>query len=124
MSASLDSRDYRHADVGDVFHNLNAFVVDLAPDAGICDIAEGWEIDVGNEVAACSGQDYDLVRSVLRDPVKGIDKLRVVLRSENKRPAARMKFDSQHTVSISRHLEAAIGSEVVGLKHLHILLSD
>src|SRR2546422_4258718 len=125
MSTSLDSRDYWHADVGDVFHNLNAFVVDLAPNAWICDIAEGRKIDLRNEVAARSCQDYDLVRSILRDPVKGIDKLRMVLRSENERPAIPVKFGDQHTVGISRHLEAAIGCEVVSLSCLHsILLLD
>ena len=41
MSASLDSRDDRHAYVGYVFEKLNAFVVNLAPNARIGDVAEG-----------------------------------------------------------------------------------
>src|SRR5206468_6567491 len=112
MGASLDSRDDWRAYVGYVFQNLSAFVVNLAPNAGIGDVAEGWKIDVRNEVAACSCQDYDLVRSILRDPVRGIDKLRMVLRGENERPAIPVKFGNQHTVGISRQLYAAIGSEV------------
>ena len=41
MSASLYSRDDRHAYVGYVFWKLNAFVVNLVPNAGIGDVAEG-----------------------------------------------------------------------------------
>src|SRR5260370_26663673 len=125
MGASLDRRDHRHAYVRYVFQNLNAFVVTLAPNAGIGDIAEGRKIDFWNELSACSRQDYDLVRSILRNPVKGIGKLRMILRRESERPAVAVKFDNQHTVGISRQLQAAIGSEVVDVKCLHsILLSS
>jgi hypothetical protein len=41
VGASLDSRDQRYANIGYVFDNLGAFVVNLAPDAGIGDVAEG-----------------------------------------------------------------------------------
>jgi hypothetical protein len=40
MGASLYSRDHRHAYVGYVFQSLNAFVVNLAPNAGISSVAE------------------------------------------------------------------------------------
>ena len=40
MGSSLDSRDDRHAYIGYVFQKLNAFVVNLAPNAGIGDVAE------------------------------------------------------------------------------------
>jgi hypothetical protein len=40
MGTSLDGRDDRHAYVGYVFQSLNAFVVNLAPNPGIGDIAE------------------------------------------------------------------------------------
>ena len=40
MSASLDSRDDRHAYIGYIFEELSAFVVNLAPNAGIGDVAE------------------------------------------------------------------------------------
>src|SRR6267378_1652906 len=122
MGASLDSRDDRHTYVGYVFQNLNAFVVNLAPNAGIGDIAEGWKINARNELPACSRQDHDLVRSILRNPVKGIDKLRMIFRRENERPAVAVKFGNQHTVGISRQLQAAIGSEVVSLSILHRIL--
>ncbi len=81
MGASLDSRDDRHAYIGDIFQNLNAFVVNLAPNAGIGDIAERGPIDIGNKLPACAREDYDLVRSILRNPVEGIDKFRVSLRA-------------------------------------------
>src|SRR5947209_15773094 len=77
MRASLDRRDDRHTYVGYVFQNLNAFVVNLAPDAGIGDFAERRPFDACDEVATCPRQDYDLVRSILRNPVEGLDKLRV-----------------------------------------------
>jgi len=40
MSTPLDSRDHRHAYVGDVFQNLKTFVVNLAPNTWIGDVAE------------------------------------------------------------------------------------
>src|SRR6185295_14471854 len=122
MGASLDSRDQWHANVGYVFQNLSAFIVNLAPNTGIGDFAEGWKINARNEIPACSRQDHDLVRSILRNPVKGIDKLRMILRRENERPTVAMEFDNQHTVGISRELQAAIGSEVVSVKCLHSIV--
>jgi hypothetical protein len=65
MGASLDSRDHRHAYVGYLFQNLKTFVVNLAPNAWIGDVAERGPIDVTNKLAACARQDYDLVRSIL-----------------------------------------------------------
>jgi hypothetical protein len=44
----------RHANIGYVFQNLSAFVVNLAPNAGIRDVAERRPIDPGNEVTACA----------------------------------------------------------------------
>ena len=79
MGTSLDCRDDRHAYVGYVFQSLNAFVVNLAPDAGIGGIAERGPIDISNELPTCAREDYNLVRSVLCNPVKGIDKFRVGL---------------------------------------------
>ena len=79
MRASFDSRDDRHAYVGYVFQNLSALVVNLAPNAGVGNIAKRVPIDPNNEVAACTRQYDDLVCSILRDPVKGIDDLRMVL---------------------------------------------
>ena len=113
MRASFDSRDDRHAYVGYVFQNLSAFVVNLAPNAGIGNVAKRCPIDPNNEVPACTRQDDDLVCSILRNPVKGIDNLRMMLCRESARPAVAVKFDNQHTVSISRQLHGAIGTEVV-----------
>src|SRR6267154_2115105 len=99
MGTSLDSRDDRHSYVGYVFQNLNAFVVNLTPDAGIGDIAERGPIDISNEPPTCARQDYDLVRPILRNPVEGIDKFRVSWRAHNERPAVAVEFSNQHTVS-------------------------
>src|SRR5438105_13400353 len=85
MGASLDGRDDRHAYVGYVFQSLNAFVVNLAPNAGIGDIAERGPLDIRNELPTCSREDYDLVRSILRNPVEGLDKFRVSWRGHNER---------------------------------------
>src|SRR5207237_4851334 len=79
--------------------------------------------DFGNELPACSRQNHNLVLSVLGDPVKGIDKLRMILCRESERPALGVKCDNQHTVSIPRQLQAAIGSQVVILRLHRILLS-
>src|SRR6266700_1422287 len=49
MGTSLDSRDDRHAYIGYVFQNLNAFVMNLAPNAGIGGSAERRPIDINNE---------------------------------------------------------------------------
>jgi hypothetical protein len=40
MGAPFDSRDDRHAYVGYIFQNLNAFIMNLAPHAGIGDVAK------------------------------------------------------------------------------------
>src|SRR4030095_2534725 len=109
MGAPFDSRDDRDAYVGYVFQNLNAFVVNLTPDAGIEDIAERGPIDISNELPACAREDYDLVRSILRNPVEGIDKFRVILRGHNERPAAAVEFGDQHAVAVARQLQAAVG---------------
>src|ERR1700723_586772 len=101
MSTSLDGRDHRPSYVGYVFQHLNAFVVNLTPDAGIGDIAERGPIDISNELPTCARQDYDLVRPILRNPVKGIDKFCVRLRSHDKWPAVSVEFSNQHTVVIA-----------------------
>ena len=87
VDSTFNGCDHWNPYVGEVFQYLNALVVHLAPNAGIGDVAEGCKIEVRNEFSAGSRQDYDLVRSILRDTVKGIDKLRMVLRRENERPA-------------------------------------
>src|ERR1700693_4832241 len=122
MRSSFDSRDDRHAYVGYVFQNLSAFVVNLAPNTGIGNIAKRVPIDPNNEVAICTRQYDDLVCSILRDPVKSIHDLRMVLRRESARPAIAVKFNNQHALGISRHLHGAIGAEVLSLMGLHSTL--
>src|SRR5690348_684111 len=97
MGTSLDSRDDRHSYVGYVFQNLNAFVVNLTPDARIGDIAERGPVDISNEVPTCARQDYDLVRPILRNPVKRIDKFCVRLRGHDERSTVAVEFSNQQT---------------------------
>src|SRR5579863_3306442 len=104
VGASLDCRDDRDAYVGYVFQSLNTFIVNLAPDAGIGGVAEGGPIDIGNELPSGAREDYDLVRSILRNPVEAIDKFRVSLRGHNARPAVGMEFSNQHAFVISCQL--------------------
>src|SRR6266478_5958950 len=122
IRTSFDSRDDRHTYVRYVFQNLSAFVVNLAPNAGIGNIAKGVPIDPNNEVAICTRQYDDLVCSILRNPVKGIHDLRMVLCRESAPPAIAVKFDNKHAVGISHHLHGAIGTEVVSLMGLHSTL--
>src|SRR4030088_2997859 len=104
VGTSLDGSDDRNAYVGYVFQNLNAFVVNLAPDAGIGGVAEGGPIDISNELPTGARKDYDLVRSILRNPVEPIDKFRVRLRGHNARPAVGVDFSNQHAFVISCQL--------------------
>src|ERR1700722_9511422 len=101
MGTSLDSRDDRHSYVGYVFQNLNTFVVNLTPDAGIGDIAERGPIDISNELPTCAREDYDLVRPILRNPVEAIDKICVRLRGHDERSAVGVEFSNQHTFVIA-----------------------
>src|ERR1700722_6936879 len=124
MGTSLNGRDDRHAYVGYIFQSLNAFVVNLAPNPGIGDIAEGGPIDISNELATCPGEDYDLVRSILRNPVEGIDQVRVSVRGHNERPAVVMELSNEHTFVVSGQLQVVIIGEIVTLKLHRTLLSD
>src|ERR1700675_3801303 len=104
MGTSLDSRDDRNAYVGYVFQSLNAFIVNLAPNAGIGGVAEGGPINISNELPTGARKDYDFVRSILRNPIEPIDKFRVRLRGHNARPAVGVDFSNQHSFVISCQL--------------------
>src|SRR6266404_1655687 len=119
MSTSLDSCDDRHAYVGDIFQNLYAFVVNLAPNAGIGGIAERGPIDISNELPTSAREDYDLVRSILTNPVEGIDKFRVRMRRHNERPAVAVELGDQYAFRVARQLQITIVGEVVTLMRLH-----
>src|SRR3984893_4153793 len=100
MGASLDSRDHWNAYVGYILHNLNALGVNLAPSGGIGDVAERRKIDVRNKLAARSRQNYNLVRSILCNPINGIDKLRMILCRESEWPVVAVKFGNQDTFGV------------------------
>src|ERR1700756_1617219 len=122
IRTSFDSRDDRHTYVGYVLQNLRAFVVNPAPNAGIGNVAKRFPIDPNDEVAICTCQYDDLVRAILRNPVKGVHDLRMVLCRESARPAIAVKLNNQHALGISRHLHGAIGTEVLSLMGLHSTL--
>jgi hypothetical protein len=69
---SLTCCSDRHAYVSYVFQNLNAFVMGLAPHPGIRYVFERRPIDTDHEVPARPRENYDLIRSILRNPVEGI----------------------------------------------------
>src|SRR5260370_35120567 len=96
VGTSLDCRDDWDAYVGYVFQNLNTFIVNLAPDAGIGGVAEGGPIDISNELPTGARKNYDLVHSILRHPVEPIDKFRVRLRGHNARPAVGGELRKHH----------------------------
>src|ERR1700719_2176860 len=116
VGTSLDCGDDWDTYVGDVFQTLNAFIVNLAPDAGIGGVAEGGPINVSNELPTRARKDYDLVRAILRNPVEPIDKFRVRLRGHNARPAVGVDFSNQHAFVIPCQLQVVISIEVVTLK--------
>src|SRR5580704_7776868 len=119
MGASLDSGDDRHSYVGYIFQNLNAFVVNLAPNAGIGDITERGPLDVGNELPTSARKDYDLVRSILRNSIEGIDKFRVSSCGHNEWPAVVVELNDKHAFGVARQLQVAISGEIVILMCLH-----
>ena len=112
MGAAFNSRDHRHTYVNDVLHNLNALIMNLAPNAGIGNITEGRKIETGDEFAAGSGQDHDLIRAILRDAVESIDELGVILRRKGEWAAVGMKLGDQHAFGISRQFEAGVCIQV------------
>lgn len=87
-------------------------IVNLAPITGMKPLAR-----------LMFSEDYDLVRSILRNPAEGIDKSRVSFRGHNERPAVAVKLSNQHTFVISGQLEVVICGEVVSWKLHRILLS-
>src|SRR5437667_9173356 len=119
MGTSLDSRDDRHAYIGYIFQNLNAFVMNLAPNAGIGGIAERGPLDISNELPTSAREDYDLVRSILRNSVESIDKFRVRSRGHNECPAVAVELSDQYAFGVARQLQIARGGEVVILRCLH-----
>src|ERR1700741_2954700 len=120
MGPSLNSRDDRHTYVGYVFQSLDAFVMNLAPNARICDIPERRPIDINNKLPAGAGQDHDFVRSILRNPIEGIDKLRVSLCGHNERSAFAVEFNYQHAQDVSAQPQTAIGGEISRLCCIHV----
>ena len=83
---------------------LGSFVVNLAPNSRIRDVAERSPIDANNEVPGCASQNHDLVRSILRNPVKSVNNLRMMERRESARPAVAVEFYNQHTVGVARQV--------------------
>ena len=72
-----------------------------APDTGIGDIPERRPFDVPDEIPARACKDDDLVRSVLSNSVKGIDKLRMALRVHDVRATVAMELSEQNAFVVT-----------------------
>src|SRR2546423_3864610 len=105
MGTSLDSRDDRHAYVGYILQHLNAFVVNLAPNARIGGIAERGPLDISNDLTRSAREDYVLVRSIPRNSLEGIAKVRVRPRGHNKWPAVAVELDDEYAFGVARQLQ-------------------
>jgi hypothetical protein len=101
MGASLDRRDHRNPDVRNILQSLAAFIVNSAPDTRVGNISERRPFYVPNEIPARSCNDDNVVRPVLSDPVKGIDKLRVCSCIHDKRATVAMELRNQHAFIIT-----------------------
>src|ERR1700758_1728946 len=108
MGATLDGRDHRHADIGYVFQNLNALVMDLAPYLWIRYVFEGLPIDADHEVPASAGEDYDLIRPILGNPVEGVNNFRMGLGREGERPPGAVELYAQPACGVSCQLDTAV----------------
>jgi hypothetical protein len=93
--------------------------VNLAPNAGIGGIAERGPIDISYELPTSAREDYDLVRSILRNSVEGIDKFRVRLSGHNEWPAVAVELSDKYAFGVARQLQITIGREVVILRCFH-----
>src|SRR4029077_3179350 len=124
VCTAFNRGNYRHADVCQIFQDLNPFVVSLAPDCGIGNIAKGREIYTWDEFPACARQDHDLVFTVLRDTIKALDKVRVVQRSKSQRTTIAVELADQHTLGITASFYAAVSGEISRLLLLHDVLQS
>src|SRR5262249_33720967 len=97
----------------------NALVVHLAPDCGVGNVAERREVDARNEISTGSGEDYDRVRPILSDAVERVDKLGVISCGERQGATVAVELRDQHALSITSHLQAAVGGEVIRLSRRH-----
>jgi hypothetical protein len=58
----------------------------------------------------------------LRNPVEGIDNLRMGLCRESERPSVAMELHDQHAFRIPSQLQAAVGSEIAISTRFHDIL--
>ena len=79
----------------------------------IGDVAKRRKIDPQNKVPACSSQDHDLVCSVLRNPVEGVHKFRMILSRKSQWTTVDVKFNYQNTLFVPAQLQAAVSREII-----------
>ena len=58
-------------------------------------------LDISNELPTSAREDYDLVRSILRNSVEGIDKFRVSLRRHNEGPAVAVELSDKYAFGVA-----------------------
>src|SRR4029077_11730689 len=112
VCTAFNCRNHRHANVREILQDLNAFVVDLTPNCGIANVAKRRKVDRWNEFSTRARQDHDLVFPVLRDSIKGLDKVRMVRCGEVQRTAVAVEGSYQDSACVSLEFQATIGGEV------------
>jgi hypothetical protein len=70
-------------------------------------------------IAACPCQYHNLVRSILRNPVKGVNEFRMILRCEGQRTALGVELGNQDAIGRSGQLQTAVSGKIVALSSLH-----
>src|SRR5579864_6434216 len=102
IGASFDSGDHRHSNVRKILQNLRSFVVHYAPYFRVRYVTKRRKINRRNEITSCASQNHYLVRAILRNPVKGIDKLGMILRRKGvKWTTVFVEFGNQYAVYVS-----------------------
>ena len=119
MGASFDRRDHRHANVGEILDNLSAFVVNLAPDSRIGDVAERRKIDPRDELSARSRQDHNLVVPILRDAVESLDKVGMILRRKRQGTVVGMELGHQYPLRVPAQFQTTVRCEICAFRRLH-----
>lgn len=100
VGLSLDRRDDWYTNVGYVLEDLNTFIVHLTPHSWVGDVTEGREVDRRNELTAGTCENGDLVGAILRYPIEGLYKLRVILRGKGKWTTIRVELGNKDSLRI------------------------
>ena len=56
---------------------------------------------------------------ILRNPVKSVNKLRMILHRKRQWPEIAVELDHEHALGVSGQLHASVGGEIRGLRRFH-----